>query len=172
MRRLTRTAVFTAMALALSVVESAVPLGIIVPVPGLKLGFANIVTLFVLFTDGFPTAFAVTLLRGVLGAFFASTGFMSMAYSLAGGLLSLFVMALMKPGQKRVFSLYGISAAGAAVHNAAQIGVAFLMLSDSAVLLYLPLLLIVSLFTGGVTAAAAQLVLARFRKPDLERFLR
>lgn len=172
MRKLTRTAVFTALALALSVAESMIPLGLIVPVPGLKLGFANIVTLFVLFTDGFPVAFTVTLLRCVLGAFFASTGFMSMAYSLAGGLLSLFVMALMKPGYERVFSLYGISAAGAAAHNTAQIGVACLILADSAVLLYLPLLLVVSLITGGVTAAIADLVLARFKKPDLERLLR
>lgn len=172
MRRLTRTAVLTALALALSVAESMIPLGLIVPVPGLKLGFANIVTLFVLFTDGFPAALSVTLLRGVLGAFFASTGFMSMAYSLAGGLLSLLVMALMKPAEKRVFSLYGISAAGAAAHNTAQIGVACLLLWDNAVLLYLPLLLVVSLFTGGITAAAAGFLLTRFQKPDLKRFLR
>lgn len=172
MQRLTRTAVLTALALALSAAESVIPVALVVPVPGLKLGFANIVTLFALFTDGFPAALVITLLRCVLGAFFASTGFMAAAYSLAGGLCSLTVMGLMKPGAKRVFSLFGISAAGAAIHNTAQICVAALLLWDSAVFVYLPLLLVVSLFAGSLTAAAAQLVLARFGKPDLANLLR
>lgn len=167
MQRLAKTAVLSAMALALSAAETLIPVGLIIPVPGLRLGLSNIIILFILFIDGFPMAFTVTLLRCVLGAFFAPTGLMAAAYSLAGGLSSLFIMTVMKKTGNRVFSIIGISTAGAAGHNTAQICVAAFFLSDTSVFIYLPLLLAASLFTGGFTAAAAHFLIARFKRFDL-----
>ena len=143
-RELTLCAVLAALALALSYMESFFPLALIVPLPGVKLGLANIVTLYALYALGFPSALAILLVRCTLGALFAGNA-SALLFSLLGGLSALFVMTLLSKSKK--LSIFGVSIAGAAAHNCA----ALITLGSTAPLYYLPFLLLVSLFTGALS---------------------
>jgi heptaprenyl diphosphate synthase len=160
--KLALAGMLTAVAAALSVLERFLPLQAVVPLPGVKLGLANIVTMFALFFLDFGTSAAIVLARCVLGALLGGgpTGFL---FSLTGSLLALLVMALLKRGYGKAFSLYGISVAGAAAHNIAQVLVAMALLWDASVLAYLPALLAAGAATGVLTAAASAPFFARFR---------
>lgn len=107
-RELTLCAVLAALALALSYMESFFPLALIVPLPGVKLGLANIVTLYALYALGFPSALAILLVRCTLGALFAGNA-SALLFSLLGGLSALFVMALLSKSKK--LSIFGVSIA-------------------------------------------------------------
>ena len=136
-RELTLCAVLSALALALSYMESFFPLALIVPLPGVKLGLANIVTLYALYALGFSSALAILLVRCTLGALFA------------GNASALLVMALLSGAKK--LSIFGVSIAGAAAHNCGQVCAALITLGSTAPLYYLPFLLLVSLFTGALS---------------------
>ena len=143
-RELTLCAVLAALALALSYMESFFPLALIVPLPGVKLGLANIVTLYALYAIGFPSALAILLVRCTLGALFAGNA-SALLFSLLGGLSALLVMALLSGAKK--LSIF----AGAAAHNCGQVCAALITLGSTAPLYYLPFLLLVSLFTGALS---------------------
>jgi heptaprenyl diphosphate synthase len=159
-RKLALAAMLTAVAAVLGVLERFLPLQALVPLPGVKLGLANIVTLFALFFLDIKTTLAIVVARCILGALMSGgpTGFL---FSLSGSLLALFAMALFKVCYNRVFSLYGISMAGAAAHNIGQVLCAMAILGDPAILSYLPTLLFSGLATGALTAAAAAPLLKR-----------
>ena len=147
-RELTRCALLTAMALGLSYLENFFPLSAAIPLPGVKLGLANIVTLFALYALGPGQALLILLARCLLGAMFAGNA-NALLFSLLGGLGALVVMALLS--RSRRLSVYGVSTGGAAAHNCGQILAAMLTLGGTGSLYYLPVLLGVSLFTGGLT---------------------
>lgn len=134
-RELTLCAVLAALALALSYMESFFPLALIVPLPGVKLGLANIVTLYALYAIGFPSALAILLVRCTLGALFAGNA-SALLFSLLGGLSALLVMALLSGAKK--LSIFGVSIAGAAAHNCGQVCAALITLGSTAPLYYLP----------------------------------
>ena len=94
LRRLTRCAVLTALALALSVAEGLVPLTIIFPLPGLRLGLANLVTVYALCRLSGREALLILIARCLLGSLLGGN-LMALAFSLTGGLLALAVMALL-----------------------------------------------------------------------------
>ena len=131
-------------ALALYAVESALPP--IVPIPGIKLGLSNIITLVVLWKYSAKDAFFVLLVRILLATMFFGQA-MSLLYSLSGGILCLFAMLLVKLLLHGNY-LFLASMTGAVFHNLGQIGVAFLLTSVPAVLVYLPFLLLSGLVTG------------------------
>ena len=131
-RELTLCAVLAALALALSYMESFFPLALIVPLPGVKLGLANIVTLYALYALGFPSALAILLVRCTLGALFAGNA-SALLFSLLGGLAALLAMALLR--KAKGLSIFGVSIAGAAAHNIGQVCAAMLTLGSSAALL-------------------------------------
>ena len=114
LRRLTRCAVLTALALALSVAEGLVPLTILFPLPGLRLGLANLVTVYALCRLSGREALLILAARCLLGALLGGN-LMALAFSLTGGLLALGVMALLL--RCSFLSLFGVSIAGAAAHN-------------------------------------------------------
>ena len=145
---MTRCALLTAMALGLSYLENFFPLSAAIPLPGVKLGLANIVTLFALYALGPGQALLILLARCLLGAMFAGNA-NALLFSLLGGLGALVVMALLS--RSRRLSVYGVSTGGAAAHNCGQILAAMLTLGGTGPLYYLPVLLGVSLFTGGLT---------------------
>lgn len=167
-KHLTLCAFLTALALVLSIAEKWIPLGLIVPVPGIKLGLANVVTLFALTTLRKREAVAILLCRVTLASLFAGsvTGFL---FSLFGGMLALLVMALLLRGEGRWFSLLGISVAGAAAHNIGQIGAAMLWLGTTDVLGYLPLLLVSSVPMGLLTGIVCRSVLGHLNKIQILR---
>lgn len=160
-KRLTLCAVLVALALALSYTERFIPLQLVIPLPGVKLGLANIVTLLALYLLGPRTAFAVLIPRCLLGAVFGG-GITGLAFSLTGGLLAMAVMALAK--KCALFSVYGVSVLGAAAHNVGQILAAMVLMNSVYIGAYLPYLLAVALFTGFATGAACAGVL-RVIKP-------
>lgn len=149
-KKLTLAALLTALALALSWVERFIPFALLVPLPGVKLGLANVVTLFALCRLGAPMAFTVLAARVFLGALFAGN-FSALLYSAMGGFLALAVMLLALRCKR--FSIYGVSILGAAGHNIGQVGAAIITLGSTSVLGYLPLLLLTSLLSGSVTGA-------------------
>lgn len=148
--------VVLALALVLSFIESMIPLPI--PIPGLRLGLANIAVLVVLMRFSFAEAAAVSLLRVLLSALLFGTlsGFVM---SLSGAVLSLCVMQLCKA--LRIFSPIGISVAGAAAHNTAQVAAVVALTGTPSVFYYLPFLLMASIPTGLLSGALALLVLKR-----------
>ena len=157
-RRLTRCAVLTALALALSVAEGLVPVTLLFPLPGLKLGLANLVTVYALCRLSGREALLILVCRCLLGALLGGN-LSSLAFSLTGGLLALGVMALLL--RLSGLSLFGVSIAGAAAHNTGQILAAIVVLGTRAPMVYLPPLLLCSLVTGAVTGAASVLLVHR-----------
>ena len=153
-RRLARYALLTALAMALSWLESLVPLAGVVP-PGVKLGLTNLVVIFALYRMSLRDAAAISLVRVVLVAFTFGNSY-SFAYSLAGAALSLAVMALLKRSGK--FSLLGISVAGAVSHNIAQVLVAMAVMETSRLAWYLPVLLVSGIAAGVCVGAAGALI--------------
>ncbi|MCH5274712.1 MAG: Gx transporter family protein [Lachnospiraceae bacterium] len=163
--RLTVLAVFTVIALTLFVVESAIPVP--VPIPGLKLGLANIVTLIVLQFFTLPEALLVLTARILLSAFFAGQA-LSLLYSFAGGLLSLFLMALLNRFLSGRF-LFITGIFGALAHNVGQLIAACLILGSPGVFAYLPFLMISGSITGLFTGLSAHYAV-KYLKPHLSRF--
>ena len=139
-----------ALALALSYTERFIPLQLVIPLPGVKLGLANIVTLMALFFLGTKCAFTILILRCILGSVFGG-GISGLAFSLTGGVLAMTVMCICKNCQK--ISIYGVSMLGAAAHNIGQILVAVFLMGSVYVIGYLPYLLAVSVFTGLATGS-------------------
>lgn len=153
--RLVLLAMLTAVAMILSYVESLLPS---VGIPGVKMGLANIAVIFALFRFGWKEAAALSLVRVVLvSLLFGSVG--AMLYSLAGAVLSLAVMALLRRIDR--FSTVGISVAGGVAHNAGQILMAMLILQTKQLLGYLPVLAVSGIAGGVLTGLAAALLIRR-----------
>ena len=155
-KRLTLCAILIALAMALSYTERFIPLQMIIPLPGVKLGLANVVTLIALYLMGPKAAFAVLIPRCVFGAVFGG-GITGLMFSLAGGLLAMGVMCLVR--KIPIFSVYGVSILGAAAHNVGQILAAMVLMNSRYIGAYLSYLLVVALFTGFATGAACAGVL-------------
>lgn len=153
--KLALCAVLTALALALSYTESMFPMALLIPLPGVKLGLANIVTVFALYYLGVYPAVIILFARCLLGAIFAGNA-SALIFSLMGGALALLVMILLHFSRR--LSIYGVSIGGAAAHNIGQVGAAMLTLGSAAPIAYLPVLLLVSLFTGALTGFIASLL--------------
>ena len=151
-RELTLCAVLTAMALALSYLESFFPLSLAIPIPGIKLGLANIVTLFALYALGPGQALMILLVRCLLGAVFAGN-MSALIFSVLGGVTAMVLMILLSRCGR--LSIYGVSVGGAAAHSCGQVAAAVLTLGNTAPIYYLPVLLGVSLFTGALTGLIA-----------------
>lgn len=156
-RKIALLGLLTAIALTIFMVEAQIPP--VVPIPGVKLGLANIVTVFAVFALGPGEGAAVLACRVFLGAVFAGN-FSSIFYSAGGGLLA--ILATM--GLKYVLQPSQIWAAGclgAIAHSVGQMIVAVLITGTPGVLLYLPVLVIISVFTGLFTGLCAQFLVNR-----------
>ena len=157
-KKLALCGLLTALALGLSYAERFLPLQLLIPLPGIKLGLANVVTLAALYLLDAKCAFAVLVTRCLLGGLFG--GLTGMAFSLTGGVLSFGAMAVARKAPK--LSVYGISVIGAAAHNIGQILVAMGLMSSVLVAGYLPWLLlaglVTGLLTGGICAGVLRLL--------------
>ena len=145
-----------ALAFVMSYLENLLPLPI--PVPGVKLGLANLVSMAALYLVGARGAFGVSLVR-ILLAGLTFNGLSMMFYSLCGGILSLTVMCLLK--KSGMFSIIGVSVAGGAAHNIGQLAAAAWMTGTAGVFSYLPVLLIAGSLAGVAVGAAAGMVIGR-----------
>jgi len=162
--KLLRMALLTAVALIIFVIEAQIPLS--VTVPGVKLGLANVVTLYAVFTLGPGPAAMILFCRVFLGSVFSGQ-MMMFLYSLVGGLLCWCVMSLLK----RVMTekqIWLCSIFGAVAHNIGQIGVAVAVTETVALAAYLPILVLSGIATGAFTGVAAQFTLQRLRRLGIQ----
>ena len=160
-RRIAYAAVFTALAIALSIMENYFPVGLLIPVPGIKLGLANVVTIFAIVMLKPVDTIAVILTRCLVVGLF--TGPVALMFSLTGAMAAWLVMTILNRWTGRYFSVIGISIAGAVMHSFGQAGVAVIILKDWDIMFYyLPFLMIASLFTGTITGMAAIPVINNF----------
>ncbi len=136
-RRVALYGMLTALAFILSYVESLVP--VTLGIPGVKLGLANLVVVIALYTLDLKGAFVISVVRIVLSGL-TFGGLFSMLYSLAGGLFSFAVMAILS--RKKVFGTVGVSVCGGVAHNIGQLLVAMAVLETESVWYYFPVLLI------------------------------
>ncbi|MBQ2827356.1 MAG: Gx transporter family protein [Clostridia bacterium] len=158
-RRIAYCGVFAAAAMIVSYLESFIPVGQLIGVPGLKLGLANILVAVAYFSLGASYAASVSLVRIVISSLlFGSVT--SFVFSLFGGILSFTVLFLLGGQYKKSIGLIGISVLSAAAHNTGQILAASLVMSEISVFIYLPVLLIFSVPCGGITGTVAEITLS------------
>jgi heptaprenyl diphosphate synthase len=157
-----RIALLSAYALGLHGFETLLPS----PIPWMRLGLANIITITALFLYGTRAAVTVTLIRVVLGSLFAGT-FPGPAFilSLGGGMASVLVMGLIFSVAPRLFSAIGLSIIGALFHNLVQLVIAYFLFIHKieAVLLITPLMILLGTLTGTVNGAVSELLIKNLK---------
>lgn len=148
--------VFTALALIFSYVETLIPVSF--GIPGVKLGLANLVIVIALYKIPLKEVYLLSIVR-VLFSGLLFGNYFSITYSLAGGLLSLTAMALLK--RSGSFSVTGASIAGGVFHNIGQMIVAMLVVETFSIVYYIPVLLVAGMITGFLIGIISDNVLKR-----------
>ena len=148
--------VFTALALIFSYVESLIPISF--GIPGVKLGLANLIIVIGLYKMPVPEVYVLSVTRVLLSGFLFGNYF-SIIYSMAGAILSLTAMAILKKSEG--FSVVGISIAGGVFHNIGQLIVAMVIVETFSVIYYVPVLLIAGLLTGLLIGIVSKEMLKR-----------
>ena len=166
-KKLTLCALLISMALVLSYLERLIPLQMAIPLPGIKLGLANIVSLVALYLLGARAAYVILVLRCILGSVFSGS-ITGLLFSLTGGSLAMLMMALSR--HVPFLSVYGVSILGAAAHNIGQILASMFVMHSVYIGAYLPYLLIIAVVTGLATGAAGAGVLRVLCRMDLPFF--
>ena len=158
-KKLALMALLTAIALTIFVVENQLPAP--VPVPGVKLGLANIITLVTMLLLGKKEAGAVLLVRVLMGAMFAGSP-STLLFSAAGGALAWLVMCLTVGlfGEKQ---LWIVSALAGLAHNAGQLLTCALVVKTPGVFAYAPILAVSGVITGVFTGLAAMYLIRALR---------
>lgn len=156
-KKLTVLALLSAIALTIFMVEAQIPA--LVPVPGVKLGLANIVTVFAVFALGAKEGAAVLFVRIFLGAVFAGN-FSTIFYSAAGGGLAILATIGLKKCLRRN-QLWVAGCLGAVAHSMGQMFMAILLTRTPGLVVYLPVMVAVSILTGCFTGLCAQFLLDR-----------
>lgn len=156
-KRLTQLAVLTALALIIFVIELQIPNPF--PIPGIKLGLANIITVYAVYHYRAHEVAMLVTVRLLLGAVFGGN-YMALIYSAAGALLCLLGMLLLRRWIDERH-LWMASVFGAVLHNTGQMAAALLMLHTPQLLLYYPFLLLSGCLAGAFTGLCAQFVTAR-----------
>jgi heptaprenyl diphosphate synthase len=150
--KLSLLGVLTALSLALSVMETMILPFSVIPIPGFRIGFSNIVILVSIYLLGAFPSIAIILVR--TAAVFAFGGNLTaFFFSLTGGLCAVIVMLILR--NTKQFSFFGLSAGGAAAHAVGQIGAAMIMTGTWEIIGYLPLLVWISIAAGLLTATLA-----------------
>ena len=159
-RKLVLLALLTAIALTIFLLEAQIPP--LLPVPGMKLGLANIVTVFTVFLLGSREGCLVLAARIFLGAVFAGN-FSTILYSAAGGGLAILATIALKRVLKQN-QLWVAGCAGAVAHSTGQMAAAVLISGTPGLLAYLPVLIAISIVTGLFTGLCAQFLLNRGKR--------
>ena len=145
-----------ALAMILSFVESQIPA--FVAIPGVKIGLANIAVVFVLYKLGWKEAVLISLVRVVMVSMLFGT-LVSLFYSVAGAVLSLTGMVLLK--KTGLFSTVAVSVTGGVLHNVGQILMACLLLETNVIVYYLPFLVLGGVIAGVVIGVVAAIMVNR-----------
>ncbi len=159
-KRLTELALLTAAALIIFVVELQIPYPF--PIPGIKPGFANIITVYAVYHYRPHEVAMIAAIRILLGAVFTGN-FMALIYSAAGTLLCLLAMFPLKKviDEKHIWMT---SVIGAVMHNTGQMAAALIILQTPQLLLYYPFLIVSGCLAGAFTGLCAQFITKRLQK--------
>lgn len=152
--RLVLTALIAAVGMLLGYIETLVPLPI--PIPGVKLGFANIAILFALYAVDVRMAAVVALAKLLVTTFTFGSPFMAL-FSLGGTALAFVTMVLLKRTER--IGLIGVSAAAGVAHNIGQLCVATFALGTPSIWSLLPVLLVAGIVTGVITGLLASAII-------------
>ena len=156
-KKLTLLALLSAIALTIFMVEAQIPP--LLPIPGIKLGLANIVTVFTVFTLGAKEGIAVLFIRIFLGAVFAGN-FSTIFYSAAGGALAIAVTILLRKILTKK-QLWVAGCLGAIAHSIGQMAMAITLLETPGLIAYLPIMIVASIISGTFTGFCAQFLVNR-----------
>ena len=163
-----RIALLAAYAVGIHALESLLPS----PIPWMKLGLANVITVIALMIYGFRTAMLVTLVRVLLSSLLTGT-FPGPAFilSLGGGVSSTLAMGLAASVGQRLFSTVGFSIIGAFFHNMAQLVLAYFLVIQriEAVLYIMPVITLIGTLTGTLNGLVAAMVIRNLKKDIIEK---
>ncbi len=157
-KNIAKYGLLTALAIIFGYVEFLIPVSL--AVPGAKLGIANIVVLFSLYFLGTKGAALISVVRIVISGLLFG-GVFSMLYSLAGGILSFVVMAILY--KNRNFSPFGVSVAGGVCHNIGQLCVAAAVMQTPSIFSLFPYLVAIGAVTGAVNGVLTNIILRRMK---------
>ena len=158
-RKMTLLSAIIAVAMILSYVESLIPA--FVAIPGVKMGFSNIATVFTLYTLGWPYAICVSVVRVLLSTLLFGNA-AALIYSLFGAAFALISMILLH--RTNIFSAIGVSVVGALAHNAGQILAVCLVMNNSALAYYIFPLIISGTISGIIIGVIAGMLTERLKK--------
>lgn len=157
-KKLTTLAITVSLALILSFIESRIPA--FVAIPGIKVGLANIAVIFTLYKLGAKEAVGVSIIRVLLASMLFGSP-VSMLYSIAGAVLSLTVMIILK--KLTPLNEITVSICGGVMHNIGQICMASIMLSTNVVIYYLPFLLLSGIIAGVAVGVVSGLLIKKVK---------
>ena len=155
---LARCALFAAMALIIHVLESFIPP--LLPIPGIKLGIANVITLAAVYILGSKEAFFILITRIILGNIFSGQ-VMSLMYSLCGGMLCYIATISLKNFFKDN-TIWFLGVVGAVAHSIGQTACAYVLFDSSAFIYYGLVMCLVSCVSGTFTGLCAQFMIKHF----------
>lgn len=155
-KKITLLSLFCALAMIMSYLESLVPLHL--PF-GIKVGLPNIIIVFILYRAGAKEAIAVSIVRVLLVSLLFGN-VLSLAYSIAGAILSLTFMIILK--LLKSFSTVAVSVVGGIAHNAGQIIVACIVMDTAQISYYLPILAVAGIVAGILVGIAGHLLIKKF----------
>ncbi len=158
-KRVAADGLFISLSLVVSYIEVMLPIPL--GIPGVKIGLANAVIMVLLFFSTWQRALGISVLRIVLAGFLFGNP-MTIVYSLAGGVLSLFVMVILKKMEE--FSAVGISVGGGVAHNLGQLTVAVLLMENAKIYYYAPVLLITGTIAGIAIGALTGVLIKKMPK--------
>lgn len=154
------TAMLSAVAIALSIVEAMLPQVSVLP-PGAKLGLSNIAVMLGGDAVGFSSALFIAFIKSVFAG--VTRGFTAFLMSFSGGMLATVVMLILLRFSSKKIGYLGIGICGAVTHNLAQLTVSSLLTTE-AVFVYLPALMIISVATGALTGTVLGLIIPHYRR--------
>ncbi len=160
-RKMVFISILVSIGLALSVLESAIPLPI--AMPGARLGLSNMVVLVTIIVFGFKDGIKVAMLKSTV-LMLVTGSISSFIYSISGAILSCIMMYIAFKYWSRLFSLIGVSIIGALSHNFAQVSVASAIMNNIRIYTYLPFLMLMSLFTGYFVGLSSTFIVKNLKR--------
>lgn len=160
LKQMTTNALLTAIALTIFMIEAQIPA--LVPIPGVKLGLANIITVFALFAFTPKDALLILFVRVFLGSVFSGQ-ISTLLYSLGGG-MTCFASLLVMRKIITLDQLWVASVIGAVFHNVGQVIVAVIVTGTPSIAVYLPVLLVSGIIAGLFTGLCAQFLYGKLKK--------
>ncbi|WP_313530555.1 Gx transporter family protein [Anaerotignum sp.] len=154
-KQITSIAILTTIALIIFMVEVQIP--VLLPIPGVKLGLANIVTIYAMFMLTPKDTFYILILRVFLGSVFSGR-IMTFLYSLTGGLLCYGMLLIMRKFVSDKY-IWVCGVFGGVVHNLGQILVAIIILQTPMLFYYFPILMVTGIITGIFTGICSQMLI-------------